>query len=306
MTLLPKTYYTLEETKQYLTEITDNEVNTKDIVDLIENRKLNLYVDYRGIIHGCRSAGTRDKNGVDLPENSYYCELSDYEIYSNAIFKSLVPPIITNDGELSLRLGEISHPFHLHTCPDLDHKEFIENISGVGSRLYNMNDKQNKEFYPNIHCKIIFIREELLAIFDPNTEREQLVKIKHELYKSKKQIDVVNNKVLEIESENDTLKTQLDDQQHTPQRTRSQTDETNTDKKLIAMLAILLAKQSNTFRIGDRPNATQISEEVLNLTMQIVSKLGMNENDIIGLKANTDKISKAVQAHADMFKLSKD
>ncbi|PKG60269.1 hypothetical protein, partial [Psychrobacter sp. Choline-3u-12] len=97
-----------------------------------------------------------------------------------------------------------------------------------------------------------------------------------------------------------------DDQQQAPQRTRAQTDETNTDKKLIAMLAILLAKQSNTFRISNRPNAKQINEQVYNLTMQIVDELGMNENDILGLKANTDKISKAVQAHADMFKLSKD
>lgn len=96
------------------------------------------------------------------------------------------------------------------------------------------------------------------------------------------------------------------EQQQAPQRTRAQTDEANTDKKLIAMLAILLAKQSNTFRIGDRPNAKQINEQVYNLTMQIVEKLGMDQADILGLKANTDKISKAVQAYADMFKLSKD
>lgn len=98
----------------------------------------------------------------------------------------------------------------------------------------------------------------------------------------------------------------LTGQQQAPQRTRAQTDETNTDKKLIAMLAILLAKQSKTFRIGERPNATQINEQVNTLTMQVVEELGMNEADTLGLKANTDKISKAVQAYADMFKLSKD
>lgn len=113
-------------------------------------------------------------------------------------------------------------------------------------------------------------------------------------------------KITELETELAQVKAKLDEQQQAPQRTRAQTDETNTDKKLIAMLAILLAKQSNAFRIGDRPNATQINEQVLNLTMQIVDELGMNENDTLGLKANTDKISKAVQAYADMFKLSKD
>ncbi len=113
-------------------------------------------------------------------------------------------------------------------------------------------------------------------------------------------------RIVELETQLAQAKAQLDKQQQAPQRIRAQTDETNTDKKLIAMLAILLAKQSNTFRIGDRPNATRINEHVNNLTMQIVNELGMNENDTLGLKANTDKISKAVQAYADMFKLSKD
>lgn len=138
-------------------------------------------------------------------------------------------------------------------------------------------------------------------IYIPKVELDKLFKIDttQDAEKSKQLI-------AELQSELAQVKAQLDEQQQAPQRTRAQTDETNTDKKLIAMLAILLAKQSNTFRVGDRPNATQINEQVLNLTMQIVDELGMNENDTLGLKANTDKISKAVQAHADIFKLSKD
>ncbi|MGB2786513.1 hypothetical protein [Psychrobacter sp.] len=138
-------------------------------------------------------------------------------------------------------------------------------------------------------------------IYIPKIELDKLFKIDttQDAEKSKQLI-------AELQSELAQVKAQLEEQQQAPQRTRAQTDETNTDKKLIAMLAILLAKQSNTFRIGDRPNATQINEQVLNLTMQIVDELGMNENDTLGLKANTDKISKAVQAYADMFKLSKD
>lgn len=138
-------------------------------------------------------------------------------------------------------------------------------------------------------------------IYIAKVELDKLLKIDttQDAEKSQQLIDQLENELAQV-------KAQLDDQQQAPQRTRAQTDETNTDKKLIAMLAILLAKQSNTFRIGDRPNATQINEQVLNLTMQIVDELGMNENDTLGLKANTDKISKAVQAYADMFKLSKD
>ncbi len=138
-------------------------------------------------------------------------------------------------------------------------------------------------------------------IYIPKIELEKLFKV-----------DAIQNaeksdqKIAKLQTELVQVKAQLDEQKKDPQRTRAQTDETNTDKKLIAMLAILLAKQSNTFRISDRPNATQINEQVLNLTMQIVNELGMNDNDTLGLKANTDKISKAVQAYADMFKLSKD
>lgn len=91
-------------------------------------------------------------------------------------------------------------------------------------------------------------------------------------------------------------------QAQAPQRTRAQTDETNTDKKLIAMMALLLAKQSNTFRTGDRPNATEINKQVYKLA----TDMGIDKEDMLGLKANTDKISKAIQAYADIFKLSKD
>ena len=91
-------------------------------------------------------------------------------------------------------------------------------------------------------------------------------------------------------------------QTQAPQRHRSQTDETNTDKKLIAMMALLLAKQSNAFRTGDRPNATEINKQVYKLA----TDMGIDKEDMLGLKANTDKISKAVQAYADVFKLSKD
>ena len=91
-------------------------------------------------------------------------------------------------------------------------------------------------------------------------------------------------------------------QPQAPQRHRAQTDETNTDKKLIAMMALLLAKQANTFRTGDRPNATEINKQVYKLA----TDMGIDKEDMLGLKANTDKISKAIQAHADIFKLSKD
>lgn len=82
---------------------------------------------------------------------------------------------------------------------------------------------------------------------------------------------------------------------------KRETEELNNDKKLIAMMALLLAKHSNVFLIGDRPNATAINEAIRTL----VKQLNLDDEDKRGLLANTDKISKAVQAHADELKILK-
>lgn len=173
----------------------------------------------------------------------------------------------------------------------------ITSAGGSSCLIYQHEDGS----YPktgNERTSIEYQQINLDSIYIPKIELDNLF--------NKGDNEQLLTKIAELEGELAQVKARLEEQQQAPQRTRAQTDETNTDKKLIAMLAILLAKQSNAFRIGDRPNATQINEQVLNLTMQIVDELGMNENDTLGLKANTDKISKAVQAYADMFKLSKD
>lgn len=108
-------------------------------------------------------------------------------------------------------------------------------------------------------------------------------------------------RIAELENELAQVKAQLNEQQ-TPQRTRAQTDETNTDKKLIAMMALLLAKQSNVFCLNGKPNYKQINNAILNLA----TDLKIDNEDMTGLKANANKISQAVQSYADMFKLSKD
>ena len=68
------------------------------------------------------------------------------------------------------------------------------------------------------------------------------------------------------------------------------------------MMALLLAKQSNVFCLNGKPNYKQINNAILNLA----TDLKIDNEDMTGLKANANKISQAVQAHADMFKLSKD
>lgn len=133
-------------------------------------------------------------------------------------------------------------------------------------------------------------------IYIPKIELEKLFKVDatQNAEKSKQQI-------AELQTELTQVKAQLVEQQQAPQRTRSQTDETNNDKKLIAMMALVLAKQSNTFRINQKPNYKQINKAILDLA----TDLEIDNEDMTGLKANANKISQALQDHADMFKLLK-
>lgn len=70
------------------------------------------------------------------------------------------------------------------------------------------------------------------------------------------------------------------------------------DKKLIAILALLLASKSKIYTVGDKPNATQISNSIYEFAIQ---DLKIADEDMNGLKAATAKISKAVQDHSDML-----
>lgn len=275
---LLKKYSAIEETIKYLTEKTGRKYTFDDIGDLEKEKKIKIYFRYKGVVTAIEKSGKNDN------------EIVEHEINIDCIYQRL-------DNELMI---DPRSPYHIVG-------NYLEFTAYDVIQTYSDNAK-----HLNLKELIIlnpFYYEEMLnPFFDylriETSNLEELVS-SDDNEKDKKIINlIIKNDILKSELEQ--IKAQLDDQQQPPQRTRSQTDETNTDKKLIAMLAILLAKQSNTFRIGDRPNATQINEQVYNLTMQIVNELGMNDSDTLGLKANTDKISKAVQAYADMFKLSKD
>lgn len=147
--------------------------------------------------------------------------------------------------------------------------------------LYNLDDDGNEIIKHEINLQDIRIKKyELDKWLSENSEQQRIAELENELAQ---------------------VKAQLNEQQ-TPQRTRAQTDETNTDKKLIAMMALLLAKQSNVFCLNGKPNYKQINNAILNLA----TDLKIDNEDMTGLKANANKISQAVQSYADMFKLSKD
>ena len=77
------------------------------------------------------------------------------------------------------------------------------------------------------------------------------------------------------------------------------TNSRNQDSKLIAVLALLLARKSSAYTIGDnKPNATQISNAIYQFA---IDDLQIADEDTNGLKANINKISKSIQEHTDIL-----
>lgn len=71
------------------------------------------------------------------------------------------------------------------------------------------------------------------------------------------------------------------------------------DKKLIAILALLLANKSKIYTVGNKkPNATQISKSIYEFAIR---DLRIADEDMNGLKAPISKISQAIQEYTDIL-----
>lgn len=294
MSLITKKYLSISDANRYFLSKTGHGLGFGDLRQLEREGKVTplVYLDVNFM-----NAKLPDGNlfSFDLPDNKFIKRVKGYFKASNFILLDCYEPTPYEFADLIEFNSQAKEYLYFNDGRELF--ELIEEIpqnphkiKGAGY-IFNKSIKNEQGFYEDINT----INTDSVLI-----QRSEL----DELINNYKESDI--QRIADLERELAQVKAQLDDHQQAPQRARAQTDETNTDKKLIAMLAILLAKQSNNFRISDRPNAKQINEQVYNLTMQIVNDLGMNDNDMLGLKANTDKISKAVQAYADMFKLSKD
>lgn len=141
---------------------------------------------------------------------------------------------------------------------------------------------------------------------------EYLKKKKIEAMENDTKMEALESKVEQLEAENVSLIEQLEEAKaklvdrptnhNSKLGTKTTSKEANSrskDKKLIAIMAILLAKKSNVFQLGDRPNAAQINEAIFNLAQQ---ELQIIDDDMFGLKANTAKISSAINEYLHIIK----
>ena len=290
MSLITKKYLSLSDANRYFLGKTGHGLGVGDLRQLEREGKVTplVYLDVN-FMHAKLPDG--NLYSFDLTDNKFIKRVKGYFKSSNFILLDCYEPTpyefadlleFKSQGKEYLYFNEGRELFELiEEIPQNPHK-----IKGAGY-IFNKSIKNEQGFYEDINT----ISTDSVLI-----QRSEL----DELINNYKKSDI--QRIAELENELAQVTAQLDEQQQSPQRTRAQTDETNTDKKLIAMMALLLAKQSNTFRIGQKPNYKQINEAILNLA----TDLKIANEDMRGLQANADKISKAVQAHADMFKLSKD
>jgi|26BtaG_2_1085354.scaffolds.fasta_scaffold01038_13 hypothetical protein len=279
-----KEYLSIENANQYCIQKTGYGLSVSDLQQLEREGKITplLYLDVN-LISQKLPEGTL--YSFDLPDNKHIHRVRGYfkakGFFLLDCYEYCGNPYYSTSEEIEV----------LYFKNGLETFEVVQTVmptesSFIGSvgYIFHCNIKDENGFYETIEAL------ELNNVLIRKSELDSLIN-----HQPEQGNDALKQRIAELEQ-------QLDEQQQAPQRARAQTDETNTDKKLIAMLAILLAKQSNTFRIGQKPNYKQINKAVNELALD----LQVDNEDMRGLQANADKISKAVQAYADMFKLSKD
>lgn len=281
---LLKEYSTLDEALNYLTHETGTPVDLDYLIELEKEDRLKMLVYYQGEVNIVTNEITSSSTKFNDKTVSKYLE---------AIFKPTQKSVIDKDFKLLLGDEDSIYNYQYFVVHRLfNDPNFIPTFS-ISSDIY------------------IDIDKPIIVKFD----RKQVTKDDIRISSSELTKIVENFSYYELQKEIERLKTENDDLKamklmasmpnNKPQKedlTKAINEEVSSrsqDKKLIAMLAILLAQKSNVFQVGNRPNATQINEAIINLAQQ---ELQVVDDDMFGLKGNTAKISSAIKEYSYIIK----
>ncbi|MFT0772543.1 hypothetical protein [Psychrobacter aquimaris] len=202
------------------------------------------------------------KNLVRTFEHGLILETSKIEHKTHAIFR-LSPLCILNTIEgIQVELGFEKPVAHLYKFIDypIEHNEY----ESCGYQLYKSKQINTPKLTLNDTCKLMFSRYDIEYFV---SERNTMVEKEPHIVSSKE----VNKKL------NQKQKTQ--------------------DPKLIAMMAILLSKQSSKYQIGERPNVSAINNEIQNL----VHDLKIDSEHTYGLKSSNKRIKEYYDDFSQFF-----
>ena len=200
---------------------------------------------------------------------------------------------------------DVNNNFYLK-LNDLEKLEYIKpfNVSFSEARLYNytvyicdsvtanlvdMNNDMSVRVFKRIETSLSEYEKTKNSPKDNNSFKT-LIRLDHEKLQAAFKFITGEEP---LPNENKETKQETGTHDNEPLNSRSQ------DKKLIAILALLLASKSNAYTIGDnKPNATQISKAIYQFA---IDDLKIADEDTNGLKANIAKISASIQEYTDIL-----
>lgn len=250
---------------------------------------------------------SKNKNGVDLNIDKLFEQISIDGYFSYAIYLSdyeyqEVQKKIENS--LYDTYEVVSHNFYLK-LEDLREIKFLANLNFSDAKKYHYYIYQCDSVTAKLHLDNDAVATKTRSFIYSDLDRSKFSKTTSAKEDHRVEIpDLITEERLmrlfnliaseNLPNENDDSNPKDQDKTYDkPTNNRSQ------DKKLIAILALLLANKSKKYKIGDkRPNATQISNAIYEFAK---NELKIADEDMTGLKANIDKISRAIQEYSDIL-----
>lgn len=280
----------IDEAIEYLNEKTNRDFNKDKILKFINEKKIPIVFDYEG-------RGTWEFR-AESGWKSYHIQVKGYFNFRNRndavqLFKGFLEEIDLEEAIIyKLKTARVLKNVSDGIKPKKGDDILFETgeSSTISSNPFNTSDSQNSIKIDN--SKVGVLKEDL---------EEYLNKVQTEYMNSKTKIEALESKIEKLETENARLIQQLTQTKAelATKPTSKEASSRSQDQKLIAMMAILLAKKCRVFQVGDKPNATQINEAILDLARQ---ELKIIDDDMFGLKGNTAKISSAINEYLHIIK----
>ena len=276
----------IDEVTEYLSEKTNRGFNRDKTLKFIKEKKIPIVFEYEG-------RGTWEFR-AESGWQSLNMKVKGYFKFRNRndavnIFKGFLKKI---DLEEAIIYQLDSHQIHGDVPDGIEPKkgDYILFKTGGVSPIFSHQNTRNFIIIDN--GKVGVLKSDL---------REYLNKMQINHIDNKTNIETLESKIEKLETENANLIQQLTQAKAelATKPTSKEASSRSQDKKLIAMMAILLAQKCRVFQVGDKPNATQINEAILNLARQ---ELKIIDDDMFGLKGNTAKISSAINEYLHIIK----
>lgn len=279
-------FYNFKDSVALFKDMIDKNIIDTEVHRRIKSGQLTPYLDYKGAAH-------LTKNGMVLRDIDYVSKLFEEEFYVSGIFKLSNENIIISDFCIEVILGvgnPVAQKINIYSISN----ENLKNIDlSLGYCLYNINEKINEK-HPktDLKCEIVFDKEELLDIVSEYKNKQRINYLENKLEEAREQIERLKRDRNLLEIENNKLKKDLNNQKNnSSNNTRSK------DHKVIAMMAFLLSENSSKYKIADRPNASVINDEIMNL----INTLQIHSEHINGLKSCNRRITDCYNDFSQFF-----